>query len=183
LIWGLSNSPDGWLADPPNGDNEYKSCLTGDTLISLYNGGYKRLDEMQVGDVVLSEEGKMGSVIGLRRGVFIPKHTKFFFEKEIIIDKVEKHCFYNVEQGFYQELDRWNIGEHAIMPDGTAVALLSKQDIEEEVESFAIWTDTGNCYANDLLSSCTHYNKKYLKDAPVEQIVDMAMNFENDVLR
>ena len=103
-----------------------------------------------------------------------PSHTLYHFDDETIIDEIHEHRFYNVDQGFWQKLKNWHIGEHAKRLDGGAPALVSVEPKEERAEMFGIWVERGSYWANGLLSGDASANRPLLADATVEQAIDMA---------
>ena len=155
-----------------------KDCLSGDTLIVMADGSERRLDSLEVGDVVISDKGLPTKIRALCSGRFNPCHTIYYFEDGTTIDETHLHRFYNVEQGFWQALKRWNIGEHAINKNGEKIALISVEHIDEPAEKFGIWTVDGSYYANGLLSGDTSCNKRLLADASADQAVDMMLSTE-----
>lgn len=148
-------------------------CLSGDTIITMADGSGKRLDELTVGDLLLGSTGPT-VVTDVRRGIWRPQHILYRFEDGTVIDEISTHRFYNVEQGFWQKLERWNIGEHAKRQDGTLTALVSKECVEEEAECFGLWTESEEYFANGLLSGNAAANQPLLEDASIEEAMDMA---------
>lgn len=148
-------------------------CLSGDTIITMADGSGKRLDELTVGDLLAGAAGPT-IVTDIRRGIWRPQHILYHFEDGTVIDEISTHRFYNVEQGFWQKLERWNIGEHAKRQDGTLIALVSKECVEEEAECFGLWTESEEYFANGLLSGNAAANQPLLEDASIEEAMDMA---------
>lgn len=182
LIWGMSVDPNGTIGEPPNQDNASNECLTGDTLITLYSGDVKRLDEIELTDILLCEGNQPTAIEALSRNTFRPFHTVFYFEDGTIIKKISSHCFFNVESNFYKELDSWKIGEHAVNQKGEHIALIKVERVDETTERFGLWTKTGNYYANGLLTSSFMHNLNYVDTASIEQIMDMLTMIDQDVL-
>jgi hypothetical protein len=108
--------------------------------------------------------------------------TKYYFEDGTIINETHPHRFYNVDQGFWQRLQLWNIGDHAINQDGNKIALVSVERLEENIEMFGIWTDNGTYYANGLLSGAAFCNKELLAEATAEQAIDMMLSADEELL-
>ena len=154
------------------------SCLSGDTLITMADNSKKRLDEIVIGDMVMSEHNKPVRVYKTSRGYFNPYHTLYHFEDGTIINETRDHRFYNTDQGFWQLLRLWNIGDHAINQNDEKVALVAIEKIDEEAEQFGLWTDVGSYYANGFLSGMAACNKPLLANATADQIVDMVMSTE-----
>ncbi|MCD8097006.1 MAG: hypothetical protein LUE31_03015, partial [Lachnospiraceae bacterium] len=154
------------------------TCLSGDTLITLSDGTRKRLVDIREGDRLRSGDGTETTVKRIsERGHFHPGHILYTFEDGTVINEVHEHRFYNVEQGFWQKLKNWEVGEHGRREDGADVALVSVEMIEDEpTEMFGLWTDSGSYFANGLLSGDASANQPLLADATAEQAADMALS-------
>lgn len=135
-------------------------CLTGDTLITMADGSAKRLDEINLGDEVLSVDWQTQELIP-RKVIFTDKdahksfteYDKWIFEDGTEIKTVHGHEFYNVEKGGMTYMDNWDIGDHAYKIDGTKVALVSHETIQEQVNHYKITLeDDTNYFANGLLN-------------------------------
>lgn len=136
------------------------TCLTGDTLITMYNGKTKRVDEIKEGDKVLS----FNPVSGLLEADEVyfcdsdkvktyDHYDKYTFEDGTVIKVVHRHRFYNVDFHKMVHLDSWEIGERAFKQNGTTPALVKKEEgIMEEVRHYTIFTKNQNYFANGLLS-------------------------------
>lgn len=148
-------------------------CLSGDTQITLADGSTKRMDSLTDDDVLLSGDGKPVKIVKRKRGTFNSRHTYYTFEDGTVIDEVHAHRFFNVEQGFWQRLDKWKIGEHAKRQDGETVALVSVDLMDERAEMFGVWTESHDYWANGLLSGEAAANQSLLADATAEQAANM----------
>jgi len=76
----------------------------------------------------------------------------------------------------------WNVGDHAVNQDGEEVALVFVERIEEKVEMFGIWTESGTYYANGLLSGAAFCNKEMLAEASAEKVIDMMLSADEEIL-
>lgn len=182
IIWSLSRTDGYFTVDEIIITNDDAVCLSGDTMITMIDNSYKRMDEICVGDIVLSKDGLPSRVHTVRRGCFSNYHTLYYFEDGTIINETHPHRFYNVDQGFWQRLQLWNIGDHAINQDGNKIALVSVERLEENIEMFGIWTDNGTYYANGLLSGAAFCNKELLAEATAEQAIDMMLSADEELL-
>jgi len=147
--------------------------LSPDTLITMADRSRKRIVDIRPGELVLSRIGEPTVVTDMHRGKYFCFHTKYTFEDGTVIDETHRHRFYNVEQGFWQYLDKWNIGEHAKREDGALVALASVERIDEVGEMCGLWTEDYSYYANGLLTGETAVNKYVLQDVPVDTAAEM----------
>lgn len=149
-------------------------CLSGDTLITLADRTERRLDELTGTEMVLGGDLHPARILRLARGLWSDRHTLYHFDDETTIDEIHEHRFYNVDQGFWQKLKNWHIGDHAKHLDGGAPALVSVEPKEERAEMFGIWVERGSYWANRLLSGDASANRPLLANATVEQAIDMA---------
>ena len=156
-----------------SGDNWW-TCLTGDTLVTLSDRSTKRLDEIEVGDKVLSINPETGEYVE-DEVIFTDKdqvktHTCYdlwTFSDGYSVKTVHRHRFYNVEDNSFTYMDRWNIGDHTISQDGKLLELLSHETIEEEVRHYKITTKNyHNYFANGMLTGSRltqNFNHEILK--------------------
>lgn len=149
-------------------------CLSGDTLITLADRTERRLDELTGTELVLGGDLRPAHILRLARGMWSPSHTLYHFDDETTIDETHEHRFYNVDQGFWQKLKKWHIGDHAKRLDGGTPVLVSVEPVAERAEMFGIWVERGSYWANGLLSGDASANRPLLADATVEQAIDMA---------
>lgn len=145
-----------------------ESCLAGETMITMADCGRKRMDEISIGDSVLAGNGRSTVVTDILRGYECNHHTLYEFSDGSVVDEVGRHRFYNVEQGFWQYLNRWNIGEHAVREDGTHVALVGRRRLDEPKEMFGLWTESTDYYAEGLLTGETAANQQVLPDIDID---------------
>lgn len=159
-------------------------CLSGDTLITLADRTERRLDELTGTEMVLGGDLHPARILRLARGMWSSQHTLYHFDDDTVIDETHEHRFFNVEQGFWQKLKNWRVGDHAKRLDGGAPALVSVEPKEERAEMFGIWVERGSYWANGLLSGDASANRPLLADATVEQAIDMAESLaEKDLMR
>lgn len=182
VVWTLSKSGGYLLVNNISISNDTSTCLSGDTMITMADGSKCRMDTINVGDFVMSENGIPSCVYAIRSGKFSDYHTLYHFEDGTVIDETHPHRFYNVDQGFWQRLQLWKIGDHAINQNGDIVALTFVEHLDEAAEMFGIWTDSGTYYANGLLSGAASCNKKLLAEATAEQAIDMMMSTDEEWL-
>lgn len=135
-------------------------CLTGDTMVTMADGTEKRLDEICVGDEVLSFDWETMRLVP-NKVTFTDKdegktHTcydKWTFSDGTVIKTVHRHEFYNVEARGMKYMDEWKIGEHTYRKGGRHVALVAHETVEETVRHYKITLENGtNYFANGLLT-------------------------------
>ena len=153
-------------------------CLAGDTLITMADGTTKEMQYIKPNDLLLSRNGKLTKVLQVRRGTFNSYHTLYYFDNGTIIDETHEHRFFNMTQGFWQRLKCWNIGDIALDQNGNEVQLIKKKRVDEKAENFGIFVESGNYYANGLLSGEAWLNKPLLAEASIDQAVDMMLSVD-----
>lgn len=135
-------------------------CLKEGTIITLINGVTKRIERLKVGDKVVSinpETGKLDEDTIIECDSNLEKtHTEYdrwTFENCYYIETVHRHRFFNIERKEFVYMDEWNIGEHTYSQEGKQIALISHENIKEEVKHYTLFTEKWNNYfANGLLS-------------------------------
>lgn len=136
------------------------SCLTGDMLVTMADNSQKRIDEIEVGDYVLSYDWGTMQLVP-QKVIFTDKNAnksyteydKWTFDDGTIIKTVREHEFYNVENKCMTYMSQWNIGEHAHKEDGTTPALIAHEVVKEEVNHYKITLEKyTNFFVNGLLN-------------------------------
>lgn len=137
-----------------------KYCLTGDTMVTMADGTEKRLDEICVGDEVLSFDWDTMKLVP-NKVIFTDKdegktHTcydKWTFSDGTVVKTVHRHEFYNVEARGMKYMDEWKLGEHTYRKGGRHVALVAHETVEDTVRHYKITLEKGtNYFANGLLT-------------------------------
>ncbi len=151
-----------YITSPIGHDGLYCNCecLTGDTLILMADGTTKRIDQMAIGDKVISINPVTGMIakdeVTVADSFENKTHTEYdiwTFSDGTIVKTVHPHRFYNIEQQKMVYMSEWKIGEHAYTKDGKQVSLVSHENVKEEVHHYTIFTKNWNNYfANGLLS-------------------------------
>lgn len=141
-------------------------CLTGDTLITLANGTQKSIDELTLQDRVLAIDPETSKFVSdeitytdSTEHKTFTEYDKWTFSDGTIVKTVHRHRFYNVEKQAMVYMDEWNIGEHAVNRNGERIALVSHENVKEEVKHYTIFTKHQNYFANGLLSG-NRYTEK-----------------------
>lgn len=188
LIWQYTPNADAVItnlkitkiADETESEPTTPPCLGKGTLITMQDGTKKPIEEIQIGEYVLDCNNEPNKVIYVSRNRFADYHTLYYFDNGTVIDEVNKHRFYNIEQDFYQLLKFWKIGEHGISENGEQIALINKEIVEESAEAFGLYTKQGNYYANGLLSGQAFCNKRFIADMSASKAVDMLISIDNE---
>ena len=145
------------------GDGTIKTCsmcLTGDTLVTMADGSEKRIDEIALGEEILSYDFATMTLVP-NKVVYTDKdagktHTEYdvwTFSDGSFVKTVHRHRFYNLERKAFVYMDEWQMGEHAVRKGGEKVALVSHERVEETVNHYKITGEKGtNYFANGLLT-------------------------------
>lgn len=135
-------------------------CLSGDTLVTMADRSTKRLDEIEVGDCVLSFNWDTMELVP-NKVIYTDKdeHKSFgqydvwTFDNGIEVKTIHRHEFYNVEAKCFKYMDEWEIGEHIYCIDGTTPMLIKHEVVNEEINHYKITCENGtNYFANGLLT-------------------------------
>ena len=138
----------------------YGFCLSGDTLVTMADYSTKRLDEIDVGDYILSFNWNTMQLVP-NKVIQTDKNSHKSFNKYDIwtfddgteIKTIHRHEFYNVEAKCFKYMDEWNIGEHTYKIDGTTPTLIKHEVVNEEINHYKITGGLGtNYFANGLLT-------------------------------
>jgi hypothetical protein len=139
---------------------ENYSCLTGDTLVTMWDRTTKRIDEVEIGDIVLAVDSKTGKLVP-DAVVFTDKdevqygdnYEVWTFSDGYTVKTVKRHRFYNVERQAFVYMDEWKLGEHTYTIDGKVVELLSHEVVPEKVRHYKITIlKNHNYFANGILT-------------------------------
>lgn len=159
-----------------------EGCLRTDTLITMANGTFQTLDSLKAGDLVMSENHFPTKVCNVQIGDYEDHYNEYIFDNSIVINEVHDHRFFNVEQGFWQRLKHWKIGEHALTSNGEKVQLTSIRKVNEKARWCDVRTESGMFYANGLLTGAAFLNRPILEEASIDQAVDMMLSFNQPQL-
>ena len=162
---GLMDLAGGYML-PYTDSAEYTAnptCLTGDTLITLADKTTKRIDQMQVGDKILSYDPHSmkitEDIVTYTDSADHKYHTEYdiwTFSDGYILKTVHRHRFYNIEQQAMVYMDEWKIGNHGITVDGKQIELLSHKKVYETIRHYTLFTKNQNYFANGVLSGNRH---------------------------
>jgi len=166
VVTSVTNCPITTTANPCPGD----CCFVGNTMISLIEGGIKRIDEIQVNDLVLTyneatnqvEENRVKSIRSRQASDLV----KYTFHNGVVNISTADHPYYvngfniasseplstKIKYGFKTEVDIINIGDTVNLADGDTTYIA---DIEYLVATEMVYTleveNNHNYYANGVL--------------------------------
>jgi len=130
------------------------TCLNKGTLITMYDGTKKPIEEIEVGDMVLGYDGEPNKVWRSQKGAhqFCEDRDIWLFEGGYKIVTTYRHRFYNYEHQCMMYLNDWQIGEHAIAEDGSKVALVEHTYEDIPCMHFSLWCENENYFAGGLVA-------------------------------
>ena len=154
---------------------EYQVCLTGDTLITMWDKTQKYIKDIRNGEYVLSLNEKGEEVPGYvyyADGAMnkIGKHyDKFTFSDGTIVKVVHRHRFYNNYDKAFTHLDNFYVGDKCYKQDGTWVTLVEKVSRAEEgdIPHYTIFCNHNTYFANGLLCGNRFSDKVILQDPSI----------------
>lgn len=153
------------------------SCLRGDTLVTMADGSYKRLDNIELGDMILAYDWstmKLGAHEVLKTNKYddwnwANESVLYTFDDGTELEVMNHHKFYNVEHKCFMNMSEWQIGEHTLKEDGTRPALVSIQDLHERKQHYTLSILGGvNYFANGLISG----------DSIAPKDIDLTIDYE-----
>lgn len=141
------------------------TCLNKGTLITMADGSYKPVEEIEVGDYVEGYDGKSLKVLKSQKGqrAFGYDRDIWNFEDGKQIVTTFRHRFYNIEHQKMMYLNDWQIGEHAYTEDGKQVALVEHIHEDTPCMHFSLWCEEQNYFAGGLLAGNRHTGEIHIK--------------------
>ncbi len=140
--------------------HNYESCLSGDTLITMSDGSIKRVDELKVGDKVLSidpltcklaeDEVVYSDSDEVKYG---ESYDVWTFDDHTEIITINPHEFYNVERQRMTYIAEFSFGDRVYKQDGTTTRLRDHKSHWQTIRHFTLFTKNWNNYfANGILT-------------------------------
>lgn len=156
-----------------------KTCLCKGTKITMSDYTTKNIEEVCVGDFVMSNNGP--SRVYKKGEATVPGyHTLYYFEDGTVIDEGYDHNFFNVELGFSAPMKTWEIGNHALNLKNEEVALVGYENKYELVTCYGIWVEDGSYYANGLMCADKRKNLLWVEDFTLEQGAELMARLSPD---
>ena len=137
----------------------FQSCVHPDSLILMADGTEKAIKNIEVGESVMSinqETGEFVPDIVLKNEYaeqcIYPVQDKWIFDDGTELITLARHRIFNVERKAFVYMDEWTIGEHARKADGSTVALVSHEIINEPEIMCTIRLKNNTYVVNGLLT-------------------------------
>lgn len=136
-------------------------CLRPGTPVRMADGTERRIEDVRVGDLVLSVDPVAGGLVP-DRVVAAPRGVgrawdEWTFSDGTVVGTVGRHRFWNADLGEFMYLEAWNEGEQALSFAGASdrfgPLLVSRVHHDEESEHHTLFTEKYNNYfAGGLLA-------------------------------
>ena len=138
-----------------SGDNNDPSCFVAGTMISLANGDYKNIEDVQAGEEVMSYNESTGehetATVGDIKVREVDSIIRLVFANGNIIKTTEEHPFY--VNGEWVKANELRITDVAKSLDGSEVAITGIEHITEPHTVYNLLDVSGNSnfYAGEIL--------------------------------
>ena len=147
---------------------EEQICLIEGTKITMADGSEKNIEDVKVGDMVLSYNPSTGKQIeamalqSVRTGV-AKDFDVFIFDNGNVAEMFQEHSVYDVNLGYPHSHKEWKVGDVGLMADGEQSALARITTARHAIikQRYVLCVSTGLYYANGILMgiwSSTKYN-------------------------
>lgn len=146
-------------------------CLFAGTQITMADGSEKNVEDIVVGDEVLSfnpetmelEPDEVTYADGSMHKISSIGYDIWKFENGYEVKTVQPHRFYNVDRQKMVYMSDWKIGEKAFTIYSERVKLISHEHVDGKFQHFTIFTKNQNYFANGLLSGNRNTSALILK--------------------
>lgn len=154
-------------------------CFVEGTLITMANGTYKKVEDIEYGDEVLCYDFEKGEQTTSYIDWMIPKQTATEYWKITLSDgtvlrlvgpkdgpnKNKSHRLYNVTKQSFMYPQDFEENDYTLKQDGTIATISSIEKVEEKVNFYNISSkDHINVYAENVLTSNRLNNRFEIKN-------------------
>lgn len=148
-----------------NGTYQSSACVAAGTMVTMYNGEQKAIENLEIGDFIRTFDHKNGEVSSapvcfIWKSKNAANAFSLTFEGGITVTVIEEHGFYEYETNKYVFINVRNaknyIGHHFYNADNnTWLALKDIEVLQNQIDAYAIATSKHlNHLSNGLLSMC-----------------------------
>ena len=148
-----------------DGTYQGSACVAAGTVITMYNGEQKKIEDLEIGDVIRTfdhEKGEVSSspVCFIWESKNAANAFTLTFEDDVEVTVIEEHGFYDQEEQKYVFINLQNaeeyIGDHFYNADTNSwLALKNCEALNESIDAYAIITSGDlNHMSNGMLSMC-----------------------------
>lgn len=161
-----------FYSDPVLFDMPYGSCLVEGTMITMADGSYKAVEDIEYSDYIRVWDFDLGEFsearpIWIKRSQETHKRNRFTFSDGTVLETVGHHLF-NKQAGAFTKFieDTTPVGTVTVNEYGEEITLLSKETITTPTRYYNVWTQYHlNLFANGILTS-NRFNNIY----PIEDM-------------
>ena len=153
-------------------------CLLKGTMISLADGTYKPIEDINNDDLLLTWDFDLGQYaqarpLWIKRGETGTRYNELTFSDGTILRTFDQHRIFNKQAGAftYPMSDDTPIGTITVNEHGQEITLVKREIVWNTIEHYNIITDHHiNLFANSVLTSCRFNNiypitdMKFVKD-------------------
>jgi hypothetical protein len=153
-------------------------CLLKGTMISLANGTYKPIEDIDNDDLLLTWDFDLGQYaqarpLWIKRGESGTRYNKLTFSDGTTLRTFDQHRIFNKQAGAftYPMSDDTPIGTVTVNEHGQEITLVKREIVWDTIEHYNIITDHHiNLFADSILTSCRFNNiypitdMKFVKD-------------------
>ena len=153
-------------------------CLLKGTMISLADGTYKPIEDINNGDLLLTWNFDLGQYaqarpLWIKRGESGTRYNKLTFSDGTTLRTFDQHRIFNKQAGAftYPMSDDTPIGTVTVNEHGQEITLVKREIVWDTIEHYNIITDHHiNLFADSVLTSCRFNNiypitnMKFVKD-------------------
>jgi hypothetical protein len=158
-------------------------CLLKGTMISLADGTYKAIEDIDKDDLLLTWDFDLGRYaqaqpLWIKRSETGTRYNQLTFSDGTILRTFDQHRIFNQQAGAftYPMSDDTPIGTVTVNEHGQEITLIKRDIVWDTVEHYNIITNHHiNLFANSVLTSCRFNNiypitnMKFVKDAIVNR--------------
>ena len=158
-------------------------CLLKGTMISLADGTYKPIEDINNDDLLLTWDFDLGQYaparpLWIKRGESGTRYNKLTFSDGTRLRTFDQHRIFNKQAGAftYPMSDDTPIGTVTVNEHGQEITLIKRELIWDTIEHYNIITDHHiNLFADSILTSCRFNNiypitdMKFVKDVVVNR--------------
>ena len=158
-------------------------CLLKGTMISLADGTYKPIEDINNGDLLLTWNFDLGQYaqarpLWIKRGESGTRYNKLTFSDGTTLRTFDQHRIFNKQAGAftYPMSDDTPIGTVTVNEHGQEITLVKREIVWDTIEHYNIITDHHiNLFADSILTSCRFNNiypitdMKFVKDVVVNR--------------
>ena len=176
-------------------------CYAIGTLITLYDGNTKKIEDVTYDDLLLVWDFDNRCFSSAKPSWISKAQLASYYYKITMSDGTELkligsngdcHRLFNIDQSKFVYGSRFNLGEKVFKTDESTPSVVSIEKIEEDIVFYNMNTKFHiNCFINGVLSSCRYNNlypikdMKFVKESrpiiPLSVYKDVPENYYNDL--